>query len=73
MSALYSEPAAAFAILTMLDTLGEFFQVSDKEQFSKADILVVFAMFRDHSGLLEPAHVIAYQEQIAEMERLFAS
>ena len=68
MSAIYSEPAAAFAVLTILDTLGEFFEASGKESFSKEDVQAVLSLFASDPDIVDPAAVIAYRQEIEYLE-----
>jgi len=56
-----------FAAQVVLDYLSDLFTESPREQFSKAEILVVLNEVRNDPDLFDPAVVVAYETAMAEV------
>jgi hypothetical protein len=73
MSAIYSDPESAHAVLSMLDFLSGLFTEAGKETFTRDELLVILDCVRCDPGLLEPEAVIAFEIATASIEEASAS
>jgi hypothetical protein len=59
--AIYHEPAAICAALSLIEFLSDLFTATGKETFTRGEILFLLNSARDNPELIDPLAVVAYQ------------
>lgn len=60
-------PNEQFQALNILDYVSDLFTMAGRENYSRADILIVLNHVRNDANLFEPAVLIAQQEAAAQI------